>query len=82
MPLVLMIEAMMIAIVETFARLSARGRKHDECQQEKGSARALDVSQANSSISYRERSTGEPEILDAKVNAICHDRSSVTDSST
>jgi hypothetical protein len=33
-PLVFVIEAMMIAIVEAFVRLAARGREHDEPQQE------------------------------------------------
>jgi hypothetical protein len=52
-PLVLMKPAMMIAIVEPFARLPASGCEHDESQQEKASDGALDVSHFETSILAR-----------------------------
>jgi hypothetical protein len=62
-PLVLVIPAMMIAIVEPIMRLSARGCEHDESQQEKASPRAFDMSHSNSNfITGCQRSTGGPEI--------------------
>ena len=76
-PLVLMIPTMMIAIVEPFMRLSARGREHDESQQEKASSRALDVSHANS-LHFHITSLAQAHVksVDAKARAICHDRQS------
>jgi hypothetical protein len=61
-PLVLVIPAMMIAIIEPLMRLAAGAREHDESQQEQASRGAIDVSHANPSIRSREPSTAGVEI--------------------